>query len=83
MLKKKMQFRHEGSELKREHHKHGSRERLTTKPSYRPYENFSENFTSLNAKRANILRETYHHKLILEPSHPKRVNVVLGKDEGA
>ena len=33
----------------------GSRERSTIKPFWRPYDNFIENFTSLNAKRDDIL----------------------------
>lgn len=62
--KEKMQSRHEGFGIRREHHKHGSRDMLTIKPSQRPYDKFSRNFTALNAKYADILREVYHLKLI-------------------
>lgn len=53
------------------------------KPSRRPYDNSSENFTPLNAKHVDILREVYRLKLDPEPPRPKRVNAVLGKDVGA
>lgn len=79
--KEKAQYRHEGFRPIKEHHKHGSRERSKIKLSRRPYDNFTENFTPLNTKCADILREVYHLKLISEPTYPKRVNKVLGRDE--
>lgn len=79
--KEKLTPRHEGSEPRKDHHKHGSRKRSMIKPSHIPYDSFVENFTPLNIKRVDILREVYHLKLLLEPSHSKRANTVMGKDE--
>lgn len=81
--KEKTQSRHEGSGPRKEHHKHGSRERSVIKHSRRLYHNFIKNFTYLNTKHDDILLEVYHLKLIPKPTRPKRVNVVLGKDEEA
>lgn len=53
------------------------------RPSSIPYDNSSDNLTPINVKRADILREVYHLKLVPEPPHPKRVNTVLGNDARA
>lgn len=79
--KEKVQPRHEGSGPRKDHHKHGSRDRSTIKPSRRPYDKFVEIFTPLNSKFTNIMHEVYHLKLIPEPNSPKRANSVMGKDE--
>lgn len=39
----------------KKHHKKGLRERSAIKPSWRPYDNFSENFAPLNAKCVDIM----------------------------
>ena len=56
-VKEKTQSRHEGFEPKKEHHKHMAREGSVIKPSWRPYDNFTENFTPLNTKCVDILQE--------------------------
>lgn len=52
----KTQFKHEGSETRREHHKHDPRDMSTMRPSRRPYGNSPDKFTPLNIKRVDILR---------------------------
>lgn len=81
--KENLQPRNDGSGPRKDHHKHGSRDRLTIKSSRRSYDNFTKKFTPLNLKRANILHEVYHLKLISERSRPKRSNAVMGKYEDA
>lgn len=62
--KEKVQPRRDGLRSRKDHHKHGSRDISAMKPSQRPYDNFTERFTPVNSKRAGILREVYHLKLI-------------------
>lgn len=81
--KEKTQSRHDGSGPRKEHHKQGVGERLAIKPSWRPHDNYTENFTLLNIKHADILQEVYHLKLISKPTRSKRFNVVLGNDRDA
>lgn len=79
--KEKTQSKHEEFRSRREHHKHGPRDRSTMRPSRRPCDNLSESFTHLNAKCVDILREVYPLKLILHLPRLKRVNAVLGNDQ--
>lgn len=64
--KEKTESKHEGSRFIRKHHKHDPRSRSTTRPSRRPYDNFYENYTPLNTKRADVIKEVNHLKLIPE-----------------
>lgn len=81
--KEKVQPRHDGSGPEKDHHKHGSRDRLAMKPSRRPYDNFIESFTPFKLKHTDILFKIYYLKLILEPSRPKRANTIMGKDDSS
>lgn len=81
--KEKVYPRHDGPRPKKDHHRHGSRDISTMKPSRRPYDNFTESFTPLNSKRTDNLHEMYHLKLIPEPNRPKRANTIMGRDENA
>lgn len=54
-VEQKVQPRHSRPIPRKDHHRHGSRDKSTMKPSWRRYEKFTESFTPLNSKCMDIL----------------------------
>lgn len=70
--KQKIWAREKGSGHKKEYSKPGPRDRPTTRPSWRPFEKEQE-YTPLNSRHEDILREVYHLKFLPLLGHPKGV----------
>lgn len=52
------------------------------RPSQRPFDKEAE-YTPLNSRRENILREVYDLKLLSIMGHPKGVHDIMEEDESA
>lgn len=77
--KDKVQTNEEGTRHRREYFKPGPRDRPIARSSRRPFKK-EQDYTPLNGRREEILKEVYHLKFLPKPVVPKRVYIVMGKD---
>lgn len=77
--KEKVRTKEEGIRHMKEYFKSGPRDRQITRPSRRSFEKELD-YTPLDARRKNILKEVYHLKLLPRSVSPKEVHTIMGKD---
>lgn len=81
-MQKKKVLSKEGVGHREGYFRSGPRDRPIARPSRRPFEKEHE-YTPLNARREDILKEVYHLKLLPRPIHLKGLHIVMGKDKSA